>query len=238
MTEADPIDVRFRKTTHASLLAVTMATAHSASAESNAASLLLFGSLEASPSLFVTSGAKFAPGHLDRAGFVALASVGSGVRTEGALIRRTSVAAALAGYQWFRDWGVFAAYAGPEGSVTFLSCGCATVMLPPRFGIRLQGEVWGRPTDETLVTAALILGSARMSVWSRLSWGARIWGASWGPEAALYLDATGYRKGLIGLHATDFALGRFRFRASAGIQFATGQSGAAPYLELSFWTPL
>lgn len=239
MAGVDHIGVRLGNAARASLLATgAMASPPSATAEPSPASILLFGSLEAGPSAFVTSGAKYAPDRIDREGFAVLASVGSGARTEGSLIRRTVVAAALVGYQWFRDWGVAAAYAGPEWSVDVLTCGCGTVMLPPRVGLRLHGEVWARPTEETLVTATLILGSARMSAWNRLSWGRRIWGTYLGPEAAVYLDGTGYRKGQFGLHATDFAVGRFRFRASAGYQITTERGGGAPYLALSLWTPL
>lgn len=201
------------------------------------ASVLLFGSLEASPSVFVTSGAKLAATRIDREGFVALASLGSGHRAEAAAIRQTVVAAAVFGYQWFRDWGVAAAYAGPEGSVEFLTCGCGTVMLPPRIGLRLHGEIWANPTDDTLVTGTLILGSARTSIWSRASWGMRVWGAHIGPEAALYVDHTGYRKGSFGIHATDFSVGRISFRASAGYQITTEPGGGSPYVSLTVWTP-
>lgn len=217
-----------------------------ARAESNPASLLLFGSLEASPSVFVTTGAKLALDRIDREGFVALASVGTGRRTETAAIRQTVVGAAVVGYQWFRDWGVVAAYAGPEGSLEILSSGGGTVALPPRVGLRLHGEVWARPTDTTLLTATAILGSARTSAWSRVSWGTQFrdtplggWlgGLYLGPEVALYADRTGYRKWNLGLHATDFALGRFSFRASAGYQIATETDGAGPYVALTVWTP-
>lgn len=239
MAEVDHAGSRRRGAAGAGLLAMVLATRPSpAAAEPSPASLLLFGSLEASPSVFVTSGAKLALDRIDREGVVALASVGSGWRTETTRVRRTIVAAAVLGYQWIRDWGAVSAYAGPEGSVELLSCGCATVMLPPRIGVRLHGEVWARPTDDTLVTATLILGSARMSAWSRLSWGWRIWGAYLGPEAAFYRDGTGYRKGQVGLHATDFAVGRFNFRASAGYQITTERGGGSPYLALSLWTPL
>lgn len=238
MAGADHVGVRVRNAARGSLMAAAVATPGFAAAEPSAASLLLFGSLEASPTVFVTSGAKFAPGGTGREGFVALASLGSGWRTETTLTRRTIGAAAVFGYQWLRDWGVVAAHAGPEGSVDVLTCGCGTVMLPPRIGLRLHGEVWARPGDETLLTVTLILGSARMSAWSRLSWGWRIWGAYLGPEAAFSLDGTGYRKGQLGLHATDFAVGRFSFRASAGIQVTTERGGGTPYLALTLWTPL
>ncbi|KQP42380.1 hypothetical protein ASF49_00510 [Methylobacterium sp. Leaf104] len=208
---------------------------------SSPASVLLFGSLEASPSVFVTTGAKVALDRLDREGFVALGSLGGQRRREGAVTRDTAIGAVVLGYQWFRDWGVVAAYAGPEGTMEVVSgCGCVHA-LAPRFGLRLHGEVWARPTDATLLTATLIAGTTRMSAWGRLSWGTRGWGTGgWdaylGPEISLYGDETGYRKWNVGLHATDFALGRFSLRLSAGLQLASDQD-PGPYLGLSVWTP-
>jgi hypothetical protein len=210
--------------------------ASSQASESSPASILLFGSLEASPAVFVTTGAKLALDRVDREGFVALGSLGGQRRREGALTRDTAVGAVVLGYQWFPDWGVVAAYAGPEGSMEAVSgCGCARA-LPPRFGLRLHGEVWAHPTDATLFTATLVTGTTRMSAWGRLAWGYRHWDAYLGPEFAFYGDETGYRKWTVGLHATDFTLGRFHVRLSAGLQVA-GDQDPGPYLTLSVWTP-
>ncbi|WP_244476442.1 cellulose biosynthesis protein BcsS [Methylobacterium sp. Leaf88] len=203
---------------------------------SSPASLVLFGSLEASPSVFVTTGAKLALDRVDREGFVALGSLGGQRRREGAATRDTAIGAVVLGYQWFRDWGVVAAYAGPEGSMEVVSgCGCVQA-LPPRFGLRLHGEVWAHPTDATLFAATLVTGTTRMSTWGRLAWGYRHWGAYLGPEIAFSGDGTGYRKWNVGLHATDFALGGFSLRLSAGLQLASDQD-PGPYLSLSVWTP-
>jgi hypothetical protein len=184
----------------------------------------------------VTTGAKVALDRIDREGFVALASLGGQRRREGPVIRDSAIAAVVLGYQWFRDWGVVAAHLGPEVSMEVVSgCGCVQA-LPPRFGLRLHGEVWARPTDDTLLTATLVTGTLRMSAWGRLAWGYRAAGAYLGPEAALYLDETGYRKWNLGLHATDFAVGRFGLRLSAGLQLA-GDGEPGPYLGLTVWTP-
>ncbi|NEU13049.1 cellulose biosynthesis protein BcsS [Methylobacterium sp. BTF04] len=198
---------------------------------------MLFGSLEASPSVFATTGAKLALDRLDREGFVALASIGAGRRTEPALVRQTIGFAAVFGYQWVRDWGVAAAYVGPEGSVEVLSGAAGSGILPARLGLRLHGEVWARPSEGTLLTATLILGSARTSAWSRISWGTQLWGAYLGPEATLYGDHTGYAKWSVGLHATDFKIGRFSFRASAGYQRTTEARSGSPYVAFDVWTP-
>ena len=140
---------------------------------------LLFGSLEASaaplPDHRREGRARTArSGRLRRP----LASVGrparAGERRRHALHR---VGAVVLGYQWFPDWGVVAAYAGPEGSMEVLSDGRGCVhALPPRFGLRLHGEVWARPTDETLLARHRCrrLGAAT-DVWGRGSaWGYRM----------------------------------------------------------------
>lgn len=217
-----------------------------ASAEETGLRTVLFSSLEAGSSAFSTSGAKVAFDRFDRDGPVVLVSAGSGVRLEGGgrlpvLVRTTLLGAALGGYQFVRPWGVTTVMAGPELSAEMLTGAGGAVMLPLRSGVRLHGEVWARPTESTLATATVILGSARGDAWARLSWGYALFGAYLGPEAAAYLDHTGYRKWSIGLHATDYALGGYRFRLSAGCQFegqADGRTRPGPYLGLAIWNAL
>lgn len=203
---------------------------------------LLFGSLDAGGDTFLTLGAKVGLTSLAQEGFVALATVGGGRRTEsgadGPRARYTVAAAALAGHQWFFDWGVVAAYAGLETTSEMLIAGPTRDALPTRFGLRLHGEVWARPTAATLLQATAVAGSARDSLWARLAWGYRLWETYLGPEAALYTDATGYAKWSLGLHGTDFALGRYSLRASVGLQTEPRRARACPYVTLSVWTPL
>ncbi len=147
---------------------------------------LLFGSLDAGGDTFLTLGAKVGLTSLAQEGFVALATVGGGRRTEsgadGPRARYTVAAAALAGHQWFFDWGVVAAYAGLETTSEMLIAGPTRDALPTRFGLRLQGEVWARPTAATLLQATAVAGSARDSLWARLAWGYRLWETYLGPR--------------------------------------------------------
>ena len=202
---------------------------------------LLFGSLDASAATFLTLGAKAAWGARGQDGFVAFASLGGGDRDERgsteARQRYTASAALVVGYQWFFDWGVIAAYAGPEGIREMLLDGRGLSALEPHLGLRLQGEIWARPTAATLVQASAVAGSAHDSIWARLAWGCRLWDTYLGPEVAAYTDATGYRKWNLGLHGTDFALGRYSFRVSAGLQSETGRRGPGPYVALAVWSP-
>ncbi|WP_244472971.1 cellulose biosynthesis protein BcsS [Methylobacterium sp. Leaf100] len=210
-------------------------------AQDDPVSLLLFGSLETGPSTFVSAGAKVALDRIDREGFVALASLGAGTRREGTGRRETATAAAVVGYQWFYDWGVLAAYAGAEGSIEAVTRGGVSRLEPARVGARLHGEVWARPAEATLLTITAILDTSRTAAWGRLSWGWQVepwrgWNPYLGPELALYADHTGYRKWNLGVHATDFTVGRFSLRTSAGLQFEPRDS-ASPYVSLTVWTP-
>lgn len=217
-------------------------------ASDDAVSALIFGSLDAGPSVFATAGVKLALDRIDREGFAILASGGTGNRSErgptaqaggpARAMRRTTLGAALFGYQWFQDWGVVAAYAGPEGSVEALSCACGTRTLPARLGLRLHGEVWARPSEATLVNATLILGSARGDLWARLAYGDRFDGVYLGPELSVYGDGTGYRKWSFGLHATDLAFGDLRFRISGGYLVETQTQRGSPYVAVSAWMPI
>lgn len=211
--------------------------------------MVLFGSLDAGAATFLGAGAKVAPDGAGQDGFVLLASVGAGHRRErgvcacarlpvvSSLARATVLGAAVAGYQWVHDWGLVALFAGPEGSAEMLSGSAGSLSLPPRWGLRLHGEVWARPTAETLLQATAIIGSARGDAWGRIAWGYRLWGTYLGPEASLYADRTAYRKWSLGLHGTDLALGAFRVRASTGVQLETGRR-PGPYLSLAVWAPL
>lgn len=207
---------------------------------------VLFSSLEAGHSAFSTSGAKVAVDRFERDGFVALVSAGSGVRLEGngrlpVLARTTALGAALGGYQFVRSWGVATLLAGPELAYELLAGWDGARPMPLRSGLRLHGEVWARPTETTLATASVILGSARGDAWLRLSWGLSLFGAYLGPEAVGAVDRTGYRKWGLGLHATDIALGPSRFRLSAGCQFegaAHAPLRPGPYVALAIWNPL
>ncbi|WP_010683072.1 cellulose biosynthesis protein BcsS [Methylobacterium mesophilicum] len=202
---------------------------------------LLFGSLDAGAAQYLTLGAKLGLDSLDRDGFVALASVGGGRRvervTEGPRQRYTAGSAAVFGYQWFFDWGVIAAYAGPEVTADMLVGVKGFIPSSPYAGLRLQGEIWVRPSEATLVQGSAVAGSARDSLWVRVAWGYRLWGAYLGPEVGAYGDATGYRKWALGLHGTDFDVSRFSARLSVGLQTESGRRTAAPYVSLSAWTP-
>ncbi|GJE28255.1 hypothetical protein LKMONMHP_3122 [Methylobacterium organophilum] len=214
-------------------------------AEQDPVHTILFGSLDAGRSSFTSAGAKVGLAGHDREGIAVLVSLGGGVRRERGsgpaspvFLRATMLGSALAGYQMVRPWGVAALFAGPEATAEALAGIDAFQMLKPRVGLRLHGEVWARPSDDTLVTLTLILGSARSDAYGRASFGYRIWGAYLGPEAALYADRTGYLKWSVGVHATDFALGAVSFRVSAGLQGETGEDDPCGYLTLAAWTPL
>lgn len=199
--------------------------------------------MEAGPSAFSAAGAKLVFDRFDRDGPVALVTAGGGVRPEGGggmpvLMRFTALGAALGGYQFIREWGAVTVFAGPEASWEALSGPGFVQALPLRAGFRLHGEVWARPTETTLATATVILGSARGDAYIRLSWGAALFGAYLGPEAAVYGDRTDYRKWSVGLHITDYAMGDYRFRISAGGQLETPLNQWSPYVSLAVWSAL
>lgn len=205
---------------------------------------VIFESLDVGPSVFTTTGFKAAPGGIDREGFAILGAVGSGLRFERGpvkvtgrvptVLRMTVAGSVLAGYQHFADWGVVSLFAGPEASFESLS----TRPLPMRYGLRIQGELWARPSENTLLTVTLIAGSARSDLYARSSLGYRIFGCYLGPEIAHYVDRTGYRRWNLGLHATDFAIGPISLRAAVGYQYEAETTRAAPYLSLAGWITL
>lgn len=200
--------------------------------------VLLFESLDAGAAAFSTTGAKIAIGSLDREAMLGLVSLGDGVRVErrrcgcgatSSVMRLSAEASALFGYQWVLPRGVVATFAGFETSYGGER--------GPRNGLRTQAEAWLRPTEDTLVQAVLIVGTARGSGWTRLSWGYRLFDTYLGPEGSVYLDATGYGKADIGLHATDFVLLDVHIRLSMGMRWETSRARPAPYVTLTTWSP-
>lgn len=200
--------------------------------------VLVFQSLDAGAATFSTGGAKIGPGSLDKAGPLGLASIGEGVRTERhrcgcglsrVFLRLSADVSVQLGYQWTMPEGVIAAFGGFESSYEGSR--------HPRNGLRLQGEAWLRPSEDTLVQAVLIAGTSRGNAWTRLAWGYRLWETYIGPEGSAYLDATGYRKAAVGIHATDFSLMDIHVRLSTGMQWETHQAKPAPYVSLTTWSP-
>lgn len=217
-------------------------------AKDEAVNAVLFGSMDTGTALFTSGGFKAAPDRVDREGFAVLAVVGAGARREQApaavngtlptLVRITGLAALLGGYQFFFDWGVLGLFAGPEGSVETLLGNGSFGAVETRFGARLQGEVWARPSENTLTTLTLVMGSARWDIYGRVSAGYRVLGAYFGPEAAAYADRTGYGRFSLGLHATDFGFGAFKFRVSGGYSYERETQRMGPYLAVAGWVPL
>lgn len=206
------------------------------SVEASDLDVLLFESLDAGQSTFSTSGAKIGLGALDRTGPVALVAIGDGVRLErwrcgcgarATILSFSAEASAQLGYQWALPQGVVATFAGFETRFD----GTRGI----RHGMRLQAEAWLRPDEDTLVHAVTVVGTAYGSVWTRIAWGYRLWDTYLGPEGSAYLDATGYGKVALGLHATDFVLLDTHIRLSTGMQWEANRTRPAPYFTLTTW---
>jgi hypothetical protein len=202
-----------------------------------------FGGLDAGRSGFAAFGVKRAlAGAVDQDGPVAMGTLGYGGEFERLDLpgrplglRHTVLASALAGYQWMLPWGAVAAFAGPETSYEVVP------NFEPgdrrrsrmRLGARVQGEVWARPTAQTLLTANVILGSARQNAWGRIAWGYRALGDVYiGPEAATYVTET-FRKEQVGVHATGVEVFGLTLRLSGGWQREGERRRIGPYVGAS-----
>lgn len=234
-----PERVRLRATTSAVFLAVLGAPARADEAEPPRT--VLFGSFDAGPSSFLNVGFKRALGpSLDRDGWLALGSAGTGVRRERfdfslgeqRATRLSTLASALIGYQWTGERVVFALFGGVElDHKQVIPDGVLPVLAEPRFGGRVQAELWWHPTEATLTTATLVAGSAHGHVWGRVAWGHEVWrGVYAGPELVGYAQDD-YREGRIGLHLTGAKLGDVTLGVSAGGSFA--ETGPGGYVTLS-----
>jgi Cellulose biosynthesis protein BcsS len=187
---------------------------------------VVFGSLDAGHSTFGSLGVKRTlTGTLDQSGPVGMAGVGYGRTIERVwgkpdgprFTRETVHGSALLGYQWVRPGVVLAALAGPEIEGEQRSGHILERSSEAHAGLRLHGEIWAHPTDNTLLTTTVIAGRARTAhLWGRASVGYALWGGVFvGPEVSVYTTDT-YREWRVGAHVTGFTLGPLSVRVSAG----------------------
>jgi hypothetical protein len=132
-------------------------------------------------------------------------------------VRPTVQASAMIGYQWTLDRVFVAGFIGPEVDAQQpVTIGEIPRLSHPRLGLRIQGELWAHPTENTLLTATVVAGTARGHLWGRTAFGYRIWNDVFiGPEASLSMTET-YREWRVGAHVTGLQLGRFTFGLSGG----------------------
>ena len=204
---------------------------------------VLFGSLDAGRSSFVTLGAKQTlSGPLDRSGFVSMAAFGYGGTPARAdfdmnsntVVRPTVQASAMIGYQWILDRVFVAGFIGPEVDAQQpITLGEIPRLSHPRLGLRLQGELWAHPTENTLLAATVVAGTARGHLWGRTAFGYRIWNDVFiGPEASLSLTET-YREWRVGAHVTGLQLGRFTHGFSGGWRGEDDSPHHGAYVNIS-----
>lgn len=206
--------------------------------------IVMFGSLDAGRSVFVSGGSKqTVTGPLDRSGFVIQESSGYGLtrersrsETSAPIERLTYQASTLVGYQWALPNLYAAAYLGPELRWEQVAYGGRIERLSrPHAGVQLQYEVWSNPTPGTLFTATAILGSANMSVWSRVSTGLRFADSLFvGPELTVYATPT-YSETRWGAHVTTLKVGIVELRLSGGWLTDAAHSHGSPYGGVSAW---
>jgi len=203
---------------------------------------VLFGSLDAGRSTFLTVGAKQTfTGPLDRSGLVSLVTVGYGgspgqagsENDSDTVVRPTIQAGALIGYQWAFDRVFVAGFIGPEFDARQpASIEEASRLSQPRLGLRVQGELWAHPTQDILLAATVVAGSARSSLWGRAAFGYRVWNDIFvGPEVALSRSEN-FREWRVGAHVTGVQLGQFTFGLSGGWRGEENDSHGGAYVNL------
>jgi Cellulose biosynthesis protein BcsS len=190
---------------------------------SPAARTLLFGSVESGRSTFVSTGFKRGVfDALDRTGFIIMGQSGGGREGPPASVTRlqgsaNGNASLLAGYQWMIGWGALTLSAGPEMDMRTSE---ATTRMKLKAGGKMQAEAWLHPTQDTLIVATVIAGTARPQIWSRLALGYQIMpqlipNVFAGPEAVAYGERK-YVEWRVGAHLTGKLAGNIEGRVSAG----------------------
>lgn len=208
---------------------------------------VLFGSLDAGRSAFLSVGAKqtlTAP--LDREGFVAMEADGVGYTRERqktdagpvSVDRFKHQVVLSGGYQWTLGPVYVAAFLGPEFYQEQVAIdGRLGRLSRPGYGLQSQVELWANPTPETLVTGTAILETVRPSVWARTSLGLKVMDVFVGPELTVYQTPT-YRETRWGAHVTGLSVGLVTLRMSAGWMTDDAHRRGSPYAGLSAWIRL
>lgn len=190
--------------------------------------LVLFASMEAGPATtFGSAGFKLGlGGPLDGSGFRLLGKAGTGLEprqsvTIAGLATTSDVmtpeAMVIAGHEWKLGTTYVGLYGGAEVDAR-LATKSFVVDRRPRFGPRLQLDIWSNPTPQTLVHYSGNLGGATFHVWSRLAVGWRVLDQAFlGPEAEIYREKD-YAKTRFGVHLTGLKLFGTELRVSGGWQ--------------------
>lgn len=208
---------------------------------------ILFNSTEIGRSSFSSLGFKRGLAPLNSDGWVLMGQAGFGheqaglgheqeKKTSGILERFTMEASLSVGYQWSVGRTHITLLTGPaweredelftdmEGSKS-----------QTRLGMRVQAELWYRPTDDLFMTATLVAKTTRGDTWSRIAAGYRFLGAvSIGPEVTLYRDPN-YLEWRAGAHITDLRVFGTTLRVSGGWQETDRHGG--PYVTVAGYRP-
>lgn len=208
---------------------------------------VVFGSVDVGRSLFLTTGAKQTlVGPLHRTGFVVMEATGIGFTRERfggeaslPALRFTTQSSVMIGHQWSMNGLFLAAFIGPELQHEQLTvAGRIYRFSQPQYGARAQFELWANPTADTLLTATVVAGSARTSLYGRASAGYRLFGGVYaGPEVGTYLTES-YRETKVGAHVTGMKWGILEGRVSGGWTVTDDKRPGSPYLGLTAWMRL
>ena len=188
---------------------------------------VVFSSVEIGASTSVSTGFKRALGlSLDEEGFIIMGTTGASRRNErtveswgiSKVSHLSSEASLLLGYQWKTESAVVAVFVGPEmDHRRKIVDGHMPRVERPTFGGRLLAEVWAHPSDTTLATGTLLVGTAPLRLWARHQYGWRVWDSFYvGPEVVLSLEEDS-GEARLGLHVTGFEIGGYTFNISGGL---------------------
>lgn len=219
------------------------------------ASTVLFGSLDAGRSVYVSSGFKRAlSGDLDRSGFIVLGESGAGRDSyisacpcTGRVTVQTARSFLSVGHQSILEGNVATVLLGLEIADRTLSPSDPfDHQKRTRWGPRVQVEWWSQSHPDWLSTATVIASLPRREIWGRASIGWRpasmateplgfgLDGVHIGPEIATSVQQT-YSEARIGLHVTGVRLGPGVISLSGGWRTdSDGQSGAYSALT-AYW---
>ena len=140
----------------------------------------------------------------------------------------------MVGYQWTFDRVFVAGFVGPEMDAQQpATVGEIPQMSRPRLGLRVQGELWSHPTDNTLLAATLVAGTVRGSFWARTAFGYRVWKDVFiGPEVA-FSQSENFREWRAGAHVTGLRLGQITLGLSGGWRGEDKDPHGGAYVNLS-----
>lgn len=216
--------------------------AHAGDGDDDPASVILFSGRDLwRNGVFAYGGLLWAPGGLDRGGFMLKTLLsGGGYRYNSGALGNVTVygfelkGQVLPGWDFKRGAFELKLFAGPDvESHRLWPDDPGNSLRGTSVGLALSAELWDQPTTNTMLAADASFSSIGANYAGRVAFGWQAFGQFYvGPESQVY-GGDGYRQFRFGAHITSLKTGRREWSAAVGWAVDTDKRDS-PYVRFGF----